>query len=67
VKTENAGEIVIPELEEIASDYRPRNTPWTEREMEILRRYYKRVPSADLLRFLPGRTMASIYNATKRL
>jgi len=35
--------------------------PWTTKEREVLRRYYKKIPMEDLLAKLPDRNPNSIY------
>lgn len=40
-------EIIIPELEQAAENYRPRGQ-WSDREIAILKRYYGRVPITKL-------------------
>ena len=47
------------ELEEIAKTYTPKYRPWTEKEDEMLRRYYGRVPLTMLVKKL-DRTKNSI-------
>jgi hypothetical protein len=40
-------EIIIPELEQAAENYRPRGQ-WSDDEIAILKRYYGRVPITKL-------------------
>jgi len=53
--------IVIPELEEIARNYEPRQRPWGEDEDAVLRKYYNRVPIESLVKYFK-RTQCSIQS-----
>ena len=48
-------EIVVPELEAIPDTM---HRPWSEREMDVLRRYFPTKPTAAIARYL-GRTTRS--------
>jgi hypothetical protein len=61
--TEN--EIIIPELEEAMERFNPR--AWTPEEEAILKKYYKRVPTKDLLKYLPRKTENAIYTKAGRM
>ena len=52
--------IVIPELEQAMKTYKPKNKPWTVREITILSEYYGKVPLDLLMKHLPDRTKAAI-------
>ena len=43
----NTNEIVIPELDEIMKTYR-HTTPWSEKDIAVLKKYFRRVPDTDL-------------------
>lgn len=49
-------------LDEAVAAYDPRNKPWTEREIEILLKYYKAIPRRILAEKM-GRTMESLSYA----
>jgi len=44
-------EIIIEELEELAKTYRPHGV-WSDEEKEILKKYYRKVPSAALVKYV---------------
>lgn len=52
-------DIIIPELDEIMKTYSPPKF-WSEREIEIVKKYYRKVPKHDLLKYLPGRTYKAV-------
>jgi hypothetical protein len=52
-------DIIIPELEEIMKTFTPHRF-WNDKEIKILKKYYKKVPKHELLKYLPGRTYKSI-------
>lgn len=60
-------EIVVPELEAHAKTYKPRNRPWSQREIAIVKKYYGRVPIAELLKHLDDRTINALDGMWKRL
>lgn len=53
-------EIVIPELEEAACRYQPRQS-WTEKEVAVMKKYYGRVPITQLAAYL-HRSVNAIHN-----
>ena len=44
-------DLTIPELED-APGYSTRNRPWTDHELAVLRKYYKRKDTAALAKYL---------------
>jgi len=51
---------IIPELEAISKPPAEPRKDWSEDELDTLSRYYRKVPTDDLIRFLPGRTPGAI-------
>lgn len=58
--------ITIPELEELVQNYVPKHRDWTEREIAIVRKYYKKVPTEALEKALPGRSINTIRQTAQR-
>lgn len=56
--------LIIPELEALVGNVNYRH--WTERDEDILRRYFGRVPVEDLAKFL-GRSKQSVQNKGYRI
>lgn len=54
------------ELERIAKEYTPR-THWEDWEEEMLRRYFGRVPTAELVKKLKGRTVQGVLRKASNL
>jgi hypothetical protein len=57
---------MIDDLEKLANQHTVRS-PWTSDEDEIILLYYRRVPTNDLLRHLPGRSYCGLTNRVNRL
>ena len=53
-------DIFIPELEEEAERYSPRE--WSPEEMAIVLKYYNRVSITSLMKHLPNKTKIAIQN-----
>jgi hypothetical protein len=53
-------EILIPELEEAVKQYKP--SKWSMKEEAIMSKYYGRVHIDDLIKQLPGKTLAAVHN-----
>ena len=53
-------------LEQTASNWRPRNSAWTEREIAVLERYYGTVAVRVLAQQL-GRSVNSVYKKAQTL
>lgn len=51
-------------LDEMAKNYSPRNRPWDSDEVEVLRKYYKKVPISKIAEKL-GRSVHSCANKVK--
>jgi len=59
-------EIVIPELEEAARHFTPKNRDYTENEIATIKKYYGRVPTAKLAHYLK-RSVTGIQQQAVRL
>ena len=59
-------EITIPELDDIASK-RQKYIFWSADEDALLKKYYHAVPAAQLLKYLPGRTMGGLRRRAQDL
>ena len=66
MKSSTETEIVVPELEELISDFNPRNKPWTPEEIAILKKYYLKINTKKLCDYL-GRGRDSVYNKAQAL
>jgi len=67
-KEDEEMEFTVDELEQIMQEGAPtRNKFWSEREDAIVRRYYGKVPTKDLVAHLDGRTMCAIRLRAQRL
>ena len=66
MNVERIGAIDVSGLEALAEHYEPRNRLWTEEEIDVLRRFYARVPMAALAKTL-DRSVASVQNKATHL
>ena len=60
-------DIEIPELEEAMKTYAPKNKCWTQKELTILYRYFRKVPIELLAKYLPGRSIPAIDQKAESL
>lgn len=66
MRTETHGSITIPELEEAAMNFSPRNKPWTEEDEAVMREYYGRVSVQKLADYL-NRSRGSVTNKAQEM
>ena len=64
--TDSNQEIIIPELEEAARKYVPKQRDYTDKELATIRKYYMRVPTAKLAGYLK-RSLTGIHQQAVRL
>jgi hypothetical protein len=65
-KTSGSGDtILIPELEEAAAQYAPRG--WSEEEIDLLKKYYGRVPIYLLTKHLPKKTKYAVQSKAQMI
>lgn len=57
--------LVVPELEALVGTYAPRNKPWTEKDLAILRKYYGKVDTKQLCKYL-GRSVSCVQDKARR-
>jgi hypothetical protein len=58
-------EIVIPDLEKAMSTFVPRE--WSQKETDIVKKYYGKVPADLLMKHLPGRTKAAMRSKAQNM
>ena len=56
---------VEEQLETAAANYQPKNRPWSQREIDLVTRFYLRVPIEELARKL-GRSISAVRDAYRR-
>ena len=58
-------EIIVPDLEQELNQYIP--TGWGDREIELIDRYYNRVPLPALMKHLPGKSKNAVQCMASKL
>jgi hypothetical protein len=58
-------EISIPELDKAMNTFVPRS--WSDKEVEIIRKYYGKVPADLLIKHLPGRTKTAMRGKAQNM